>query len=346
MVKLLQVCNVGNIVGGTAACAWTVTQALPRWKHRVAFLSRITDETRRAFSQCMVEQWERVTAKQVAASGADVVLLHNTGRDRAEWPLPAATVAYVHSRIDPAPADATWFCSQWLAGEMGRQDSGFRSQGSRRNYPESRMLTPESSFAVLYQAVPRPKRLRDGDDRSLRETLVIGRICTPQRKKWPVGVVRFCQRLAARFPQVRWEFVGCPAELQDELRSVCGGRAAFFPASWDVRSRLWEWDALLYHNSSVTESFGRTCAEAMRAGCVPIVDRRGGFIEQVPPECGFLCEAEADFAAAVERLLDPVERCRRSIACREWGDERFSLRKFGEEIVARLEGIARSCAVS
>ena len=108
---------------------------------------------------------------------------------------------------------------------------------------------------------------------------MIGRICTPQQKKWPNDVDEFYGRLADSYPQIRWEFIGCPTELQSRLSTVCHGRTTFLPAGWGARSRLWNWDALLYHNPQVTESFGRTVAEAMRAGCIPIVDDRGGFRE-------------------------------------------------------------------
>ena len=49
-MRLLQVCNVGRIVGGTAACAWSITRAFPDLEHHVAFLSSITDETQRGFA--------------------------------------------------------------------------------------------------------------------------------------------------------------------------------------------------------------------------------------------------------------------------------------------------------
>ena len=317
-MRVLQVCNVGRIVGGTAACAWTVARSLPGCEHTVAFLSRIADDTRRAFPGCRIVQWDRANSGRVREIDPDLVVLHNTSRNRVEGRLPAVALQYLHSRIDPAPADRTLYCSAWLAEQYGG-----------------------SADDVLLQAVPRPKRPDQfmGDTRALRDSPVIGRLCTPTRAKWPDEVVPFYAGLASRFPQVRWEFVGCPETLQGEFQSACGGRAEFFPAGWEMRSRLWHWDALLYHNGSVTESFGRTVAEAMRAGCIPIVDDRGGFREQVEPSCGFLCRRPEDFADAVARIHAPAVRRRMSRACQAHADQRFSLDRFGRDLVERLRAM-------
>lgn len=315
MLHLLQVCNVGQIVGGTAACAWTVTRSLPRVRHTVVFLGPVADETRRVLAPARVEQWDRVAARRVRQIGADVVLLHNTPRGRADERLPAVTVQYLHARLTPAPADRMLYCSHWLARQYG---------GDAR--------------AVCWQAVPRPLRPScDRDRRPSTGPLVIGRLCTPQPQKWPAAVVPFYRSLAARCPDVCWEFVGCPATRHAELSAACGGRAVFLPASWQARCHLWRWDVLLYHNAAVTESFGRTVAEAMRAGCIPVVDDRGGFTEQIPADGGFLCRSPADFAAAVHRLHDPAERRHRSRAGQIHADQRFSLTRFAADLLRHFE---------
>lgn len=318
MLHVLQVCNVGRIVGGTAACAWSVTRALPECRHTVAFLSRIADDTRRAFAHCRLLGWRRVTANGVAAVNPDVVLLHNTSGSRCEERLPAVSVMYRHSRAKPAAADLTLFCSRWLAERCG---------GELKQ--------------VCIQGVPRPSRPDViGDSRPLRDRLLLGRICTPQPSKWPPDVAEFYREAAARFPWIDWEFVGCPFELQSRLREACVGRATFLPAAWEARSRLWRWDALVYHNPQVTESFGRTVAEAMRAGCIPIVDDRGGFREQIVEGCGFLCRDRSDFIAAIAELRSPDDRWKMSHECRRHADERFSLARFGRELLERFREAA------
>jgi glycosyltransferase involved in cell wall biosynthesis len=206
---------------------------------------------------------------------------------------------------------------------------------------------------VLYQAVPKPPQQESGvraaglseagyrsDTRALRERLVIGRICTPQAKKWPPDLPEFYANLTRRFPEVEWEFVGCSADIHPRLREACRGRAVFHPASWSARAHYWRWDALLYHNPQVTESFGRTVAESMRAGCVPIVDARGGFVEQVADGTGFLCSGADEFAAAVDRLHAAGERRPMSRAAMAHADEAFSLERFAREFMRLLSAVA------
>lgn len=316
-LRLLQVCNVGSIVGGTAACAWTVTRALPEFEHAVAFLSDVSDETRAAFRDARVERWRACTRRTVDALRPDVVIAHNIG-GRGAISTSAVTLQYVHSAGIRASADMTVYCSRWLAEQMGGAPAD-----------------------VLSQGVPRPVRPSSFvDRRANRDGLLVGRICTPVSQKWPASIVPFYARLAEQFPNVAWEFVGCPRCRRPELEAACRGRARFFAANWQARRRLWEWDALLYHNPDVTESFGRTVAESLRAGCVPIVDARGGFVEQVTPATGFLCASTEEFAVSVARLQGSKFRRRMSNATREHGERRFSIRAFRERLLGRIREAA------
>lgn len=317
-LRLLQVCNVGQIVGGTAACAWTVVRSLPAFEHVIAFLGPIAPDTQAAFAGCRLESWPDISAARVRSVTPHIVLLHNTSprRVRDRWPVP--TVLYRHSAAPPAQADVVLYCSRWLA---------------------ARCRTTEAD--VLWQAVPRPRPLFG--TRTDRE-LTIGRICTPQSRKWPADAPDFYRELARAFPRVRWEFVGCPAELQPRLQSACAGRAVFWPAGWEQRARLHTWHALLYSNPQLPESFGRTVAEAMRAGCIPIVDRLGGFVEQLDVGGGSLCATSADFLCAVAELHEPELRRRLSDTARRVADERCALARFARELLQRFDQAAARAA--
>jgi glycosyltransferase involved in cell wall biosynthesis len=133
--------------------------------------------------------------------------------------------------------------------------------------------------------------------------------------------------------------------MQSELLEACRGRARFFTAGWAARSRLWTWDALLYHNPDVTESFGRTVAESMRAGCIPIVDRCGGFVEQVTAETGFLCATVEEFRESVSRLRETEFRRRMSGKARVDADQRFSIVRFRADLLARMREAATRWAL-
>ena len=271
----------------------------------MVFLSAVDEATRSTFRDCEILRWNRVTAELVRKSQANLVLLHNTSADRCDKRLPAITVQYLHSKIRPAQVDHTIYCSQWLAAKYG---------------PENH------SRQILHQAVPRAPSIHTAA-RALRDDIVIGRLCTPISRKWPHLLETFYRQLATAFPRVRWEFVGCPESLKAELRTACGGRARFHPASWSARRWLGDWDALLYHNPDVTESFGRTVAEAMRAGCIPIVDNRGGFREQIimtPDRTGFLCDTLEDFHIALDTLHDSTTRWQIAHAARSHAECLFS----------------------
>lgn len=321
MPTLLQLCNVGRIVGGTAACAWTVTRALPELEHRVVCFSPPDRETIEAFAPVPVTSATAISSRDVAELRADAVLLHNTPAARIVGQLPVPTLQYLHSAIrDPAGADMTVCCSRWLARRLGM---------------------PETS--VLWQAVPKSaplRRLRTAANRR-KDLLVVGRICTPQKRKWPGGIVPFYARLAERCPHVEWEFVGCPLELQAALAKACRGQAVFHPAGWQQRALLATWDVLLYSNPSLPESFGRTTAEAMRVGCIPVVDRLGGFIEQIPDDGGFLCSSPDEFAAALEQLRDGDVRQAMSVRAECHADRWFSEERFALEIRTKWAALGR-----
>ncbi len=309
-MNLLQVCNVGNICGGTAACAWTITRAFPEWSHTVIFLSRPSDETRTAFSGCDILQKSFVEKSEVQRLNPDVVILHNISKDRCAEFDNVTTIQYHHSTGIRATADRHVACSNWLAEQL------------------------QGQIPVLYQAVPIPNQPEVMASRELSDELVIGRICSPQLKKWPIELIDLYEQLATQHPHVAWEFVGAPASLQNELQRACKHKATFTPAGFSARQRIWNWHALLYHHPALTESFGRTVAEAMRSGCVPIVDSRGGFCEQIMHQkTGFLCRHADDFASAIEAISKPNQWWQLSQTAGTVANMRFSISQMRESLL-------------
>jgi hypothetical protein len=323
-MTLVQACNVGDICGGTAACAWSITRAFPAWKHVVLFLGDLTEETRQAFAPCLTERTARIDDAVLRRHRPHAVILHNTARAQAGPLTSCPSLLYQHSAGRRAEATLRRACSHWLAGR----------------------LAPGTE--VLSQPVPIPPGAPGADSRFLDDELTIGRICTPQPHKWPAEVIAFYRALAAAHADVRWEFVGCPFPLQPALRDACGGRAIFFPAGWQARCRYWSWQAMLYSHPTLAESFGRTVAEAMRAGCIPIVDRRGGFIEQIDHgRTGMLCNQIEEFSAAVDAVRDRGRRWEISRAARTAADARSSLRSFAtafEDVLNELAAGGRGQA--
>jgi glycosyltransferase involved in cell wall biosynthesis len=70
----------------------------------------------------------------------------------------------------------------------------------------------------------------------------------------------------------------------------------------------------------------------MRSGCIPVVDRLGGFIEQIPHDCGFLCSSLDEFAAALDRLSDDKFRRAMSERAIKHANEQFSLPRFAADL--------------
>ncbi len=312
-MRLVQVCNVGQICGGTAACAWTITKAFPDWNHTVLFLSQPGPETRQAFSHCDVRHITKVSDDVLSPLQADLVILHNTAAKHVGQIRCSEVIQYQHSVGNHAHAEVTVACSKWLA--------------EKSSIP----------ISVLYQPVPRPAQIMDVDTRSLSDEFIIGRFCTPSLRKWPLSALPVYKRVTEEFSRVRWEFVGCPISLQPAWRDACDHRVTFLSPGWNARSNLWRWHGLLYHHPTLTESFGRTVAEALRCGCVPIVDDRGGFREQfLPRESGALCNNEEEFVAAVDQLLSPGVWWKESHQARLIGDERFSLASFRRRFLRLL----------
>lgn len=330
-MRILQLCNVGNICGGTAACAWSITRALPGHDHHIVFRSKPTPETIAAFAPVTVEQ---AKGPVPISLGADLIIAHNQPR-RSIYTIDTPILSYIHSYgTNREPGDHTVYCSRWLASLFKVQD-------------------PDPP--ILYQGVPRPDTTGNEDieffgDGPPDDAPTIGRLCTPTNRKWPTEeVLRFYCGLSDEFPQVWWAFVGCPQPMQAALSEACGGKAFFHPAGWFARGWLRVWDYMLYHNPRVPETFGRTCAEAMLAGCFPIVDPLGGFREQVPSSFPWRVE-RPDFRAFVNtlhRMLNMHEPVRG-----EWRERmqdgagyRWGLETFGRNLITAInETTARHAA--
>jgi len=325
-LHLVQVCNVGSVTGGTGACTLTIVQALPDWKHTLLSFGRVTDEMCEACRPHTIRQISRVSGEVLQELNPSFVIFHNTRRDRVEvdslqWPA----IYYQHSNGPRWEGIKTVACSQWVAD---RRDS-------------------DGGCDVLHQAVPRAVRASELPLRnSLSRELTIGRLCTPVDRKWPRELIPFYASLAAQHQHVRWEFVGCPRVLRSELTQAVHGRAVFHEAGWSARGLYWSWNVLLYHHPTLTESFGRTAAEAMRAGCIPCVDDRGGFREQLPGGTGYLCRSREDFSRAIEELSDPAERLRRSRRCRAHADDRFSVHVFRERLLELFRQVVCQSRIS
>ncbi len=316
-MRLIQYCNVGNIVGGTAACAWSVTRALPDFEHVVLFRSPPTVETRRAFEHCLTACVPHLSQEILKSWAADVLMMHNISPANVFWGLDEQKLTvrglqYIHSAGGSrAGAARVVCCSESLRKQLD-----------------------QPSIDVLVQGVPIAVS-GWGCERD-QNRFVVGRICTPVDRKWPRELLGFYEQLAKAHPRIEWEFVGCPQSLELPLREACCGRVVFHRAEFHARRLMRTWHGLVYHHPSLSETFGRTVAEAMRCGCVPVVNDLGGFREQIIPDAGYLCEDVDAFAVALGELLIPERWISQSQNCQSHADEHFSIRSFRQRLLSQL----------
>ena len=317
-MRMLSVANVASLLGGTGACAHDCIHSLPEWEHEIVFCKGRPSAAENLADHFGCPVWIGANSieAQIRRFRPDVVLWHNTDVSRMPDRKGEAWVYYQHSHFSGAVngrqrCDVALCVSRYLAMKTGIGATG-----------------------VLHQPIsPPPMR-----DARRPETLTIGRLCTPHPNKWPPSLLGFYATLAGCHAGVLWEFVGCPGEMRDSLTKACHGRARFHDPSRWARSLLWNWHAMIYTGGA--ETYGRTACEAQQAGCVPIVDDDGGFIEQVREGVdGFLCDSPEEFCEAVGSLVDPDVRLRMSVSANDAGSSRGSMRRWASEFRGSIQEV-------
>ncbi|MCC7422014.1 MAG: glycosyltransferase, partial [Planctomycetaceae bacterium] len=302
-MKLLSVANVGTLLGGTGACTYSCVKALPDWQHSVVFFGGMDNGLEDRFG-CEVRKATAITPQLIDEIKPDVILFHNTNPERmpSSFPEGCLTVFYQHSAV-----------------------MSLRESRRRCNLvlSVSHHLAKQANIRedfVLYQPVPVPPA--EGE----RKRITLGRMSTAANKsKWE-GAEAFYESLSLVMrSNYELEFVGAPESFEANARQTFTlGRGSFHPASVAARRLLWTWAGMLY-SSPVEESYGRTVCESQRAGCIPIVDRKGGFIEQIRHgETGFLCSSIDEFADAARKVITGTHGIDIA-AMQKAGDERGGL---------------------
>jgi glycosyltransferase involved in cell wall biosynthesis len=113
-------------------------------------------------------------------------------------------------------------------------------------------------------------------------------------------------RAAASLPDVRFVHIGRWSDDGiRELRRQAGPNVEFLGPLPDAELYRWYGRASVYVQASLHEGFGLSVAEAMAAGCVPVVTRAGALPEVVGPAGFYARSADPpDLADAVARALD------------------------------------------
>lgn len=290
-MKLLQVNNVQTLLGGTGQCALSITHALPDFDHRVHFfdMDGVDPDVQDEFGDVSIKTGTSISQEDL--EWADLVIFHNTSMINMPHRVPenCATVYYQHSNHKSAR-----FCVAQC--DIGLTVSHFLKSESKL------------SIEVIHQPVKRPFKR---NDRTFIGNAQVARMCTPNPEKWE-NIEPLYDAAFREFSQsCTFWFIGATPSAKlslSRLASDHGAVAEFRDASTTVRSDLHWWDVLLY-SSPLTETYGRTVCEAQMCGCVPVVDNRGGFRDQIKHGYdGFLCNSIPEFMTAIDDVIYDRQR--------------------------------------
>ncbi len=221
--------------------------------------------------------------------------------------------------------------SRWT---MKRATRLITNSFSSRREIERNVGIPPERVTVLHHGVPDPfGALPDGERQ--RMALTVGVVDRPNLLR--KGLEPFV-RAAAEAPDVRFVLAGKWADdAADELRAIAGDNVEL--TGWlpdETLEDLYR-NASVYVQASAHEGFGVTVAEAMLAGCVPVVTNSGA-LPEVVGELGLIVGAEpAELAAAITRALDASHESRSSCRQRVLSEFPFEMRRGG---ILRVAGEA------
>jgi glycosyltransferase involved in cell wall biosynthesis len=112
-------------------------------------------------------------------------------------------------------------------------------------------------------------------------------------------------RAAAKLPEIEFVVVGAwKDEAVDYLRSIATPNVRFTGRVSDEELSAYYRRAAVYVQPSLHEGFGLSVAEAMLAGCIPVVTRFGA-LPEVVGDCGVYADSPSpsDVARAVEEAM-------------------------------------------
>jgi glycosyltransferase involved in cell wall biosynthesis len=164
---------------------------------------------------------------------------------------------------------------------------------------------PAEKITVVYHGIALPMNgHRDGRDVARQTDLVltVGNVDRPnlQRK----GLEPFVQA-AALLPHLRFVLVGEWLDgAIDDLRAIAPPNVTFTGRLCDAELHDLFGRAAVYVQASAHEGFGMALAEAMAAGCAPVVTRAGALPEVVGDAGVYAASADpAALATAIEHAL-------------------------------------------
>lgn len=152
------------------------------------------------------------------------------------------------------------------------------------------------------------------------------------------GLLPFVQA-AAYLPDVRFVLVGrwCDDSI-NELKAIATPNVEFTGFVSDAELVGWYQRASVYVQASLHEGFGLSVAEAMTAGCIPVVSRVGA-LPEVVGETGYCFDSgePVEIAGTVAQIL--VSEPARRLVCRKRVQSSFPMERRGQALQTLLAGI-------
>jgi len=145
------------------------------------------------------------------------------------------------------------------------------------------------SVKVIYHGVPDSFR-ELAQIKKERLVLTVGKVDFPNLKR--KGLQIFVEA-AAFFPNMQFVLIGEWADNAiDHLRGMASSNVLFTGRVTDSELLGYYCEAAVYVQASLHEGFGLSVAEAMLAGCIPVVTKTGS-LPEVVGDCGLYCEASS-----------------------------------------------------
>jgi glycosyltransferase involved in cell wall biosynthesis len=224
--------------------------------------------------------------------------------------------------------------SRWVMARATRLMTN--SHYSRREIEEN-VGIPAERVAVVHHGVPDPYGELPTQPRGAL-AVTIGVV---DRRNLDRKGLRAFVEAAAHAPEVRWVVIGPhEGDAGDELRALAGPNVVL--TGWIADSERDDWlrRAGAYVQASRHEGFGMSVAEAMLAGCVPVVTPAGALPEVVGEEGVVLPDGSPEaIAGGVRQALAAAQDAR--LRARERVLRKFSLEQREAGLVAVVENALR-----
>ena len=332
----------GLYIAGDVFCAVECARALPDYNH-VFFISHNRGYNHQ-LHQLLIDlgiliRPDAIVTEHDVIPELQAVIYHCIGNDDQEGK------EYIRFRRQPdGVLLCAWIHTPGLCGTLVERYNYLRERGCSRLAFTSRFSlhnTPGIDYhryqliLIIPPAVDAPnfsiiERIND-------DIFRLGRWNRDDDRKYSDDFIDLLASL--QIPNVEYICMGIPDKF---ARLNLPQNLRFIPAGgMPVEQLMSQLDVLIYktHAPGWHEGWCRAVTEAMSAGIVPVVENRGGIVDQIIHGYnGFLCDTNEDFRQYCELLYhDPGLRRQMSLQAREYAAANFNLSRLRGDLLCLLD---------